>query len=286
MPGGDYGGGGQIASGNDYVDAFGYLMQDGGQQLPREAGFANPEQVGNPLETIDFANHPALRSALKSFEAATLPGLANSLAAAGLSRSGAAGESIASAKAQMALPVMQQLMGLEMQNKGIDVGQRQQDIQSLLGQRGQDVTQRGQDVNSLLNQLGLGVQAGLQTRGQDINAALTGRGQDIQQRGQDINAALQQGAQALQGMGLNQQSMQAGLAGLMGVNEADMGRLMAGMGQAMNIGGEFREMDQAEYDALTDEQQRQYNLAREMSLGPLSMLGSLIGSSTTGSQGK
>jgi hypothetical protein len=120
---------------------------------------------GNPLDTIDFANHPALRSAMKSFEAATMPGIANQMAAQGLGRSGAALSSVAGAKAQMALPVMQQLMGLEMQNKGLDVSQRGQDLSQLIQQGGLGLQARGQDIGSLL-----------QARGQDIGAAQAAMG--------------------------------------------------------------------------------------------------------------
>jgi hypothetical protein len=317
-PSGEYGNY-NIGSGIDYARQFEALLGPG-MNLPREGPANLPgeynlpgqiafqEQIGNPLENIDFANHPALKSALKAFEAATMPGLVNQAAASGLTRAGSSLSALEGAKAQMALPVMQQLMGLEMQNKGIDVGQRAGDIQALLGQRGQDiegglgargqdiqgalgqlgldVQQRGQDVESLLNRLGLGVNAGLQARGQDVNATLTGRSQDLQQRGQDLDAILQQGAQALQAQGLSNESLAAGLSGMLNINQADMSRMLSGLSQAGQWGGLMRGISQEQADAMTDEEMRQYNLAREFLFGPMNAVGSTVGSSTSTQGGK
>jgi hypothetical protein len=300
-PSGEYGDY-NVGSGIDYARQFEALFgpgmnlpREGPANLPGQIGFQ--EQIGNPLESIDFANHPALKSALKAFEAATMPGLVNQAAAQGLTRAGSSLSALEGAKAQMALPVMQQLMSLEMQNKGIDVGQRAGDIQALLGQRGQDiegalgqlgfdVTQRGQDVESMLNRLGLGVNAGLTARGQDVNAILTGRGQDLQQRGQDLDAILQQGAQALQAQGLSNESLAAGLSGMLNINQADMSRMLSGLSQAGEWGGLMRGISQEQADAMTDEEMRQYNLAREFLFGPMSATGATIGSQTSTHGGK
>ena len=196
--------------------------------------FADPSKgpavarEGNPLDTIDFANHPALRSAMKSFEAATMPGIANQMAAQGLGRSGAALSSVAGAKAQMALPVMQQLMGLEMQNKGLDVSQRGQDLSQLIQQGGLGLQARGQDIGSIL-----------QARGQDIGAAQASMGgfaglgqQDLGRLGQYIGGleSAGAGARGREQEGYNaaydaqqqdrQAALQALLAPLGGINAA------------------------------------------------------------------
>jgi hypothetical protein len=165
---------------------------------------------------------------MKSFEAATMPGIANQMAAAGLSRSGAAGSAVSQAKAQMALPVMQQLMGLEMQNKGLDVTQRGQDLSQLIQQSGLGLQARGQDIGSIL-----------QARGQDIGAQQAAMGgmsnlgqQDLSRLGAYVGGLTQQGgaARGREQEGLNaaydaqqqdrQLALQALLAPLGGINAA------------------------------------------------------------------
>jgi len=320
--------------------------------MPGQPGqVAGPENVDSALQNIDFGSHPALQSAMKAFQASAMPGIANSMAAAGLSRSGASGKAVADAKAQIALPVMQQLMGLSVQERGQDIGQEQfgsqfglnqrgqdigmrsgdinamlgqrgqdiqsdisqrgQDVQSLLGQRGQDISgtlgargqdvaqrgqdlqgdiaargqdvgQRGQDVQSLIQSMGLGLQA----RGQDINAMIAGRGQDLGARGQDIGAILQQGGQDLGARGQDIGATQAGMAGMMGVDQAELNQLLAGLSQGGQFGGLFRGIDQAGTDAEFDEENRQYNMARELLLAPLGGINSQVGSSTVTKEGK
>ena len=267
-----------VGSAADYgVPSFGSSFN----QAPREAPYQQPgreqqpDAVESAINSIDFANHPALKSAMKSFEAATLPGLANQMGAAGLSRSGAAGSAISSAKAQMAVPIMQQLIGSAVTERGQDIGQREQDIQSLLtqrgqdiegilGGRGQDVTQRGQDMQQILNLSGLGLQA----------------------RGQDLDALLQQGSQGLQARGQDLQSMVAAMGGFENLNAADLQRLTAGMGAATDMGALMRGIQQeglnSEYDAAI----RDSDLLTSIGLAPLGGITSAIGSTTTSSGGK
>jgi hypothetical protein len=216
-----------------------------------------PGREESALMNIDFANHPALKSAMKSFEAAALPGLANQLGAAGLSRSGAAGSAIGQAKAGMALPMIQQLMSGAVTERGQDIGQRAQDIESGLTQRGQDI----QDIGSKLN-LALGA------RGQDVQALLGKGSQDLQGRGQDI------------------QSMLGAMQGFQGLDAADLDRLQAGMQSAMGVGGTMRGIEQDALNALYDAGIRDSDLLAQFGLAPLGGLTAGIGSTTTSSGGK
>jgi hypothetical protein len=270
----------------------------------REAAWGGPgERTESALENIDFGSHPALQSALRAFQTNSMPQIANQMAASGLSRSGAAGSAIAQGRAQMALPVLQQIMGLSVQERGQDIGERQgdvmaglqarqqdigqrgQDINSLLTGRGQDIGQRagdiqallgarGQDINSVLGQLGYGVQA----RGQDINSMLTGRGQDL-------NALLQQGQQALQARGQDIGAMGQAQGGMLGLAAQELARNQQAMGQATGLGGLARDIGQQQSDAGYDEQMRQYNLAQQLLLAPLGGLTSQVGQTTRTSGG-
>lgn len=237
-----------LGSFTDFADAA------SGPSVARET---LPGREDSALMNIDFANHPALKSAMKSFEAAALPGLANQLGAAGLSRSGAAGSAISSAKAQMALPVMQQLMSGAVTERGQDIGQRAQDIESGLTQRGQDI----QDIGSKLN-LALGA------RGQDIEALLGKGAQDLSARGQDI------------------ESMVAAMGGFGNLNAQDLARLQAGTDAAMGVGGTMRGIEQDAYNALYDAGIRDSDLLAQFGLAPLGGLTAGIGSTTTSSGGK
>jgi hypothetical protein len=224
---------------------------------PSLAREALPGREESALMNMDFANHPALKSAMKSFEAAALPGLANQLGAAGLSRSGAAGSAIGQAKAQMAMPMIQQLMSGAVTERGQDIGQRQQDIGAGITQRGQDI----QDIGSKLN-LALGA------RGQDVQALLGKGAQDLTARGQDIS------------------SMVSGMQGMAGLNDADLRRLQAGMDAAMGVGGTMRGIEQDALNALYDADIRDSDLLAQIGLAPIGGLTSAIGSTTTSSGGK
>jgi hypothetical protein len=269
-----------------------------------------PEQIGawggpgdrteSALMNIDFANHPALQSAMRAFESSSQPMIANQMAAAGLSRSGAAGQALTSGRQAMALPVIQNLMGLSVQERGQDIGERAGDIQAglqgrgqdigmragdinaMLAGRGQDVSQRGQDIQGALQNLGLGLQA----RGQDIGALLTGRGQDLGARGQDINALLAQGSQGLQARGQDIGAQQASMQGLLGLSGQELARYQAAMGAATGMGGLGRDISQQQADAPYDESQRRANMAMQLLMGPLGGLGQQVGSRTTTQQGK
>ena len=229
----------------------------GDASTPSMARESVPGREDSALMNMDFANHPALKSAMKSFEAATLPGLANQLGAAGLSRSGAASSAIASSKAQMAVPIMQQLMQGAVTERGQDVGQRGQDIESGLTQRGQDI----QDIGGKLN-LALGA------RGQDLQGILGAGGLDLQGRGQDI------------------QSLTNAMGGFSNLNAQDLQRLQAGMDAAMNVGGTMRGIEQERYNSVYDSAIRDSDLLAQLGLAPLGGLTAGIGSTTTSSGGK
>jgi len=280
-------------------------MQD---QIGREQ---MPGQIGDVLTSIDFGEHPALKSAMEAYEKTTLPGVAQSMGAAGLGRSGSAGSAIATGKAQMALPVMQQLMNLTLQQKGMDIGQRGQDIQGGLTQRGQDIGQRAGDIQALLGQRGqdIGQRAG------DINALLAGRGQDVSQRGQDIQSLLGQmgyglqargqdiqgllggrgqdieqllglGGLGLQARGQDLNTMLGAASQLTGIGAQDINRILGAGGAFADLGATERGIEDRRYGAEYDEAMRRYGLSRF----PYEILGGqlpeMIGTTTTQRGGK
>jgi len=302
--GGSYGG-----SLQDYANQFGGGLA--GNIPPREGMPDLPGATANPLQTMDFANHPALQSAMEAFKQTTLPTIANAMSASGLGRSGAAGAAISQGQAQMALPVMQQLMDLEMQGMGYGVQERGQDIGAMMQGMGLGVEQRGQDINSIQNQLGLGLQARgqdlgargqdigalLQGRGQDIGALLQGRGQDLEQmltgraqdltgRGQNLDALLQQSQQALGARGQDIGAMQAGMGGMLQGDQQAQQRYMDALNMMSGLGGTQRSIEDARLGAEYGEQERQYGLARDLLFGPLGQLTQQVGSRTTQSGGK
>jgi len=226
------------------------------------------DRIDNPLESIDFANHPALKSALDTFMQTTLPGIANSAGAMGLGRSGAALKAVNTGQAQMALPVMQQLIAGELQNKGYDVSQRGQDIGQLMQGSQLGLGMRGQDIDS-----------GVGQRGQDINALLTGRGQDIGIRGQDIDALLGGSAQGLA-------AQQAAMAGMTGLDAQQFGQQTGIMDILSRLGSGERSIEDARLGANRDESLRQYEMAMEALLAPMGGLTGMIGSRTRTSGGK
>jgi len=200
-----------------------------------------PEWVGNPLENIDFANHPALQSALDTFAKTSLPGIENAMIGAGLGASGAAGNAIATGKANIALPVMQQLLNLEMQNKGLDVGQRGTDIGAQVSARGQDASLAGQGMaaSNALQQAQLAQQTAM--RGQDINALLGQGSQALQARGQDINALL------------------SGGQGLSSLGGMDVSRIQDAINQAASQGGNMRDIANQGFESQFMAENRPYD---------------------------
>jgi len=228
----------------------------GAASTPSMAREGLPGREESALMNIDFANHPALKSAMKSFEAAALPGLSNQLGAAGLSRSGAAGSAIGQAKAGMALPMIQQLMSGSVTERGQDIGQRGQDISSGITQRGQDI----QDIGGKLN-LALGA------RGQDLQGLLGKGAQDLTARGQDI------------------QSKVAAMGGFENLNAQDLQRLQAGITNAMSVGGTMRGIEQDQFNAIYDSLIRDSDLLTQIGLAPLGGVTSAIGNTTRTSGG-
>ena len=284
--GGSYGG-----SLQDYANQFGGGLA--GNIPPREGMPDLPGATANTLQTMDFANHPALQSAMEAFKQTTLPTIANAMSASGLGRSGAAGAAISQGQAQMALPVMQQLMDLEMQGMGLGVEQRGQDINSIQNQlglglqaRGQDLGARGQDIGALLQGRGQDIGALLQGRGQDLEQMLTGRAQDLTGRGQNLDALLQQSQQALGARGQDIGAMQAGMGGMLQGDQQAQQRYMDALNMMSGLGGTQRSIEDARLGAEYGEQERQYGLARDLLFGPLGQLTQQVGSRTTQSGGK
>jgi hypothetical protein len=213
-------------------------------------------RIDSVLDKIDFANHPALQSALDTFTKTALPGIENNMIGAGLGRSGAAANAISTGKAQIALPVMQQL------------------IQGELTQRGQDVTQRGQDVSANVAAMNAARQAQMQGASlaaqrqmAQLAAEQNLRQQDISLRGQDINAALQNAGMGLQGRQQDIQAMIAGAGGLADLGQADLNRIYQNISGGMNVGGTFRDMQNQQNEAEFNAANRPYE--RLMQLGGL-----------------
>jgi len=226
-------------------------MSRGGGSSSSYSGFSGelPERIGAWDQSLNLGRSPAMDQAKLAFESSIAPTISNNFATMGLTHAGAKGEALAKAEAESMLPIMQQIMGLEAQDKGMDV------------------TQRGQDINSLL------------TRG---SQSLQARGQDISQRGQDINALMSQGSQALQARGQDLSSLQAALGGYQGVNDADIQRYMLGLGQAADYGGRERSILDARNQATWEEAMRQFGLGRDALMAPYGQSSNMIGQRTSG----
>lgn len=254
-----YGGGGGGGGGWNFSSSSG-----GG------GGVEELERIGNPLENIDFANHPALRSALKTFAKTTQPGIENAMIGAGLGRSGAAGNAIETGQAAIALPVMQQLIEGELANKGFDVTQRGQDTQARIAANAAAAQARAQGA-SLQQQMAMARLAAEQTM----------RGQDIQLRGQDINALLAQGDQALSARGMDINALLGGAQGLFNMGSADIDRINTNIGNSWGLGESARGIQNDIYTSEFNAQNRPYE--RIMSfMSPL--VGGAVGSTGTTSR--
>jgi hypothetical protein len=230
-------------------------------------GVADEDRIESVLDKVDFANHPALQSALETFTKTSLPGIENQMIGAGLGRSGAAANAIATGKAQIALPVMQQL------------------IQGELTQRGQDVTQRGQDVNANIAGAAQGAQmmgqmAGLRNQRYlgELSALQNLRNQDISLRGQDINAALQNAGMGLDARSQNINALLGGAQGLTNLGQADYNRITGDIGNAMQIGDNFRDqqnqINQSEFNARMRPAENFMNIIGMFAPGAMNQAGS------------
>jgi len=258
------------------------------------------ERIGNPLESIDFANHPALQSALYTFAKTALPGIENSMIGAGLGRSGAAANAIATGKAEMALPLITQLIQGELTNKGMDVQQRQQDINAQMAAQSAAASAAAQGA-SLAQQRYMA----------DLAHAQTMRAQDIQLRGQDIGmnqqqidamiaedqqnfAAQQQQQNALISAGQGMTGVAAGTtgvaAGQTNLSQAQTDYAQENIQGAMGIGNQMRGITNAQNEAEFLASQRPWERGMQV-LDPI--LGGAMGqtgqtatSTTTGGGGK
>jgi hypothetical protein len=245
MPSGGGGGGGYN---------FNYSSGGGG-------GGPEMERIGNPLESMDFANHPALASALDTFAKTALPGIENSMIGAGLGRSGAAANAISTGKATMALPMITELIRGELQNKQMDVTQRGQDISAQQAAASAAASARAQGA-SLAQQRYMADLAHAQAmRAQDIQL----RGQDIGMNQQQIDAMIAEDQYNLASQGQTQNSLLGAAGGLAGVGGGltDLGQTQAGVNQAaidqaMGIGANERDILNQQYEAEFLASQRPY----------------------------
>ena len=212
-------------------------------------GIAGKQVTGENLQS-----DPAIKAANAQFEKFMAPMIKDAAGLAGLGDSGVMTNALASQQAQTLLPLMQE--GLAREERGIDrlLGGTQAGAAGLFG-GGQ------QSANQLLSQLGLYGQAG-----------------QAQQQGQLA------GAQGLAGVG----GAQAGIGGaLTGLGQQEQNMLMNAVSGLSGLGGQFRDIEQQFLNAPYDEQQRLWAEALNQVYGPLGMLGSTFGaSSTTNQRGK
>jgi hypothetical protein len=241
-------------------------------------GFEELDRIGNPLETIDFAKHPALASALKTFAATALPGIENSMIGAGLGRSGAAGNAIATGKAQMALPVMQQLIEGELTNKGMDVTQRGQDYQAQIAAQNAAASAAAAGAGADAQRYAAQLAHEAAMRGQDI--AL--RGQDIGLREMDINALLSNAQ-------LRNNSLLGAAGGLGQLGQMDLDRINSAVGGAMDIGGVYRGIQDRGYESEFAAANRPYERIMDFTqplMGQFGTPGTRTSTTTSGGGGK
>jgi hypothetical protein len=249
-------------------------------------GGAQMDRIGNPLESMDFANHPALASALDTFAKTALPGIENSMIGAGLGRSGAAANAISTGKATMALPMIQELIRGELQNKQMDVTQRGQDYQAqqAAAQASAAARARGESLAA-------------QRYAADLAHAQTMRAQDIQLRGQDIgmnqqqiDALMAEDAFNLQSQGQYGQGLLGAAGGLTDLGQTQAGIGQAAIDQAMGVGQTQRDIENAQGEAEFLASQRGWDRGMQV-LDPI--LGGAMGQqgqrttqTTTGGGGK
>jgi hypothetical protein len=229
---------------------------------------------------MDFANHPALASALDTFAKTALPGIENSMIGAGLGRSGAAANAISTGKATMALPMITELIRGELQNKALDVQQRGQDYSAQQAAASMNASSRA---------------AASQRYMADLAHAQAMRAQDIQLRGQDIGMNQQQIdaliAEDQMNFGAQQQQQNALLGaagGLTDVGGAQAAYDQAAIDQAMGVGATERDIlnqaNEAEFLASQREYERQQAAFDSLMGGAQANVGTTT--TTTGGGGK
>ena len=213
---------------------------------------------GRQVTGENLQSDPAIKAASAQFEKFMAPMIKDAAGLAGLGRSDAMTNALASQQAQTLLPLMQE--GLAREERGIDR------LAGALGQAGQ-ASQAGQlagaqglfglgqqETNQLLSQLGIYGQAG-----------------QAQQAGQLA------GAQGMAGIG----------GALAGLGQQEQGMLMNAIGGLSGLGEQFRNIEQEILNAPYDEQQRLWAEALNQVYGPLGMIGSTFGAdSANQSRGK
>lgn len=251
------------------------------------------DRIGNPLETMDFSNHPALASALDTFAKTALPGIENSMIGAGLGRSGAAANAISTGKATMALPLITELIRGELTNKGMDVQQRQQDINAQIAAQ-----------NAAASASAQGASLAQQRYMADLAHAQAMRAQDIQLRGQDIGMNQQQIdamiAEDQQNFAAQQQQQNALINAGSGMTGAAAGQTNLGQVQtdyaqenvegAMRIGEQIRGVQNAQNEAEFLASQRPWERGVQVLDpilgGAMGAAGTTANQTTTGGGGK
>lgn len=249
-------------------------------------GYSQAEAIGNPLESMDFANHPALQSALDTFAKTALPGIENSMIGAGLGRSGAAANAISTGKATMALPMITELIRGELANKGMDVTQRGQDYQAQAAAANASASARARGEGLAAQQYAAELAHAQTMRAQDIQL----RGQDIGMNQQQIDAMMAEDQFSLgsQGQFANQLLGAAGGLGELGQAQSDYAQ--ENIEGAMGIGGQMRGISDAQSEAEFLASQRGWERGMQvyepMVSGAHQAAGTTSTTTTTGGGGK
>ena len=145
------GGGGSGGGGNGGGNGGGYGSGNGGGgNSGGPVNTTSAPRIGRWDQNFGAAmdDNAAIQAVKDNLNATILPEVQSNMAAMGLSRSGASNTATANAITSAMVPVTQAVMQAELQNKGMDVGQRSTDIGAALSQGQQALTARGQDIGS------------------------------------------------------------------------------------------------------------------------------------------
>lgn len=269
MPGGGGGGGGG-----------GFSFSSGG------APYSAAEAIGNPLESMDFANHPALQSALDTFAKTALPGIENQMIGAGLGRSGAAANAISTGKATMALPMITELIRGELANKGMDVTQRGQDYQAQAAAANASASGRSQAAGYANQRYMAGLQHAQAMRAQDIQL----RGQDIGMNQQQIDAMIAEDQQNFAGQQQQQNSLLGAGTGLTNLGQAQSDYAQENIEGAMGMDAASRAItdrqNEAQFNADMRSWERGSQVQDQLLSGAQANAGQTSTTTTTGGGGK
>lgn len=192
-----------------------------------------PQQIGNVLGgpnttggLLDTANDPEMQAYAQLLNRQSGLDIANmrerfgqggQSLSSGASLAEAQGRAEANSRNTLALGELSRAkQGLDMQNRGQNIG-------ALLGQQGNMINQRGQDVQTGIANAQFGTQANLANMSNALQASLANAGNSLQAQGMNQNFAINQMAQQLQALGLDAntalQAAQMNNAGMQNMNQ-------------------------------------------------------------------